>query len=182
MKNLIDFVSSFAFIIHLFVEEYTCTRIPYVNMIKLAFEKLRNFNIYKQDNILEEDNPAILRDHIRSTRVFLCLFIIIITIITFYTILVPNDIFITVTRPTLETYRNLQAINSDSLSCLCENSAVPYSSFISVDPIYHQVSWKSLSWNIYTSIWLDLYFSVVCYINIRISPRSTECILTLGLL
>lgn len=102
-----------------------------MGLIRYFIRKLAELNFYRNDNTLQ--------NQLAATRIFRCLLTASIVSITLYTILVPIDTAIAVMKPSIETYWQLQADHHETLSCSCENIAVPYSSFLSVNPIYHQV-------------------------------------------
>jgi hypothetical protein len=46
----------------------------------------------------------------------------------------------TVLSPSIVTFEKLHAIYSNTLSCTCQQIAIPYGSFVTIKPIFHQVS------------------------------------------
>lgn len=111
-----------------------------MDIVKRFYHQLIELNLFKDVNTVRNRNPRLIRDQIISTRVFLCLLFASITIISTYTSAETNLVTITVVSPSVETYFHLKATHSDTLMCLCQRIAVPYSSFLSTEPVFHQVS------------------------------------------
>ena len=104
-----------------------------------AWQKLRELNTFKDPYTQGAENNQAIRHQILSTRVYIILLSLSLLFITLFTALRPVTIFTTVAEPSLDAYLQLEAIHSSTLSCLCYQSAVTYSSFFSIEPVYHQV-------------------------------------------
>lgn len=50
-----------------------------------------------------------------------------------------QTVTITALTPTLITYNNLQNLYSDTLKCPCSTVIIPYQTFVSLSPVFHQV-------------------------------------------
>jgi hypothetical protein len=75
-----------------------------------------------------------------STRFYIVLFIICILVLGFFNGLATVTVQETVLSPSIVTFEKLHAIYSNTLSCTCQQIAIPYGSFATVQPIFHQVS------------------------------------------
>ena len=74
-----------------------------------------------------------------ATRLYILLIFISLTILTFYSSLISTIHQETVLNPSETQYINLQKVYTDTLSCPCKTSVIPYYNFITIQPHYHQV-------------------------------------------
>ena len=75
-----------------------------------------------------------------STRVYLFLLIIALTILFIYTGLGTQTIHVIINNPSLEKFETLQMKYAETLRCPCSQIAIKYKSFLQIQPIYHPVS------------------------------------------
>ena len=80
-----------------------------------------------------------LRTQRISTRVFIILFILSMTILLFYTSLVRVTKTIDVPTPTLEKYSELYSTYSERLTCACSKISINYDKLLRVQYTLHQV-------------------------------------------
>lgn len=100
---------------------------------------LLKLNLYADKNTVADENHPITRDQILATRVYVVLFIILYFILLLFTIMYPMTITTTIQNPPEKTFKNLVATYQDTLSCPCQQISMLYSTFISFQPIYHEV-------------------------------------------
>lgn len=104
-----------------------------------AVSQLWNLNLFTNVKTEHETDDQVLQFQLRTSRIYVCLLITTLIIMTVFTTLAPVNVSITVQKPSLETYKYLQSIYHDALSCPCEHTAVSYDDFFSITPNYHQV-------------------------------------------
>jgi hypothetical protein len=75
-----------------------------------------------------------------STRFYIALFIICILVLGVFNGFATVTVIETVLSPSIVTFEKLHAIHSNTLSCTCQQIAIPYGSFVTIQPIHHQVS------------------------------------------
>jgi hypothetical protein len=75
-----------------------------------------------------------------STRLYIVLFIICILVLGFFNGLATVTVKETVLSPSIDTFEKLYAMYPNTLSCACQQIAIPYGTFLTVKPIYHQVN------------------------------------------
>ena len=88
-----------------------------------------------------------------------------IIILTFYTSLSTQLHVLIVDRPSIAKFEQLR-INtkySDTLECPCQQIAIPYDSFLSIVPRYHQICTSDFV--LANSDWLNLLYSPVAGLN-----------------
>ena len=90
-----------------------------------------------------------------STRLFIVLMIIALSILVLYTSLVIVTQNVTIKQPTVNIYTELQAKYSQTLVCPCTQISINYGKFISFDPTFHQIC----SSDFITAHWLN-YLSI----------------------
>ncbi|CAF4033211.1 unnamed protein product [Adineta steineri] len=98
-----------------------------------------------------------------STYCFLILLAGSILCLLLFTSLKSQTITIIEKNPPLTKYKQLQILYPDILTCPCANTTMPYKTFVSLSPIFHQVcssgllneSWISLLTNSYENDVLD---------------------------
>lgn len=107
--------------------------------IARMIHKLKKLNLFIDSTTIHEADAQVLQNQISATRVYISFMIISIFTLVVFTSLAPRDISVAVAKPSLVQYNDLQARYSGTLSCPCENTAIPYGSFLSITPTYHQV-------------------------------------------
>ena len=116
----------------------------------LAKNLLLELNIFKNHG----SNETQVRYQRISTRLYIVLIVISLAILAFYLSLTTKIYRGTVRNPTESQYTRLQEIYPNSLSCPCTVISMNYSTFIIVEPHYHQVCSSDLlrpAWISYTA-------------------------------
>jgi hypothetical protein len=105
--------------------------------------RLLKMNLFKHQVSL--DPPAnIERIGLGSTRIYLILLTLSMLILAVFNGLEQEKLVVTISSPSLAKFEQLQAAYSTILTCPCNQITVPYGSFLSVTPEYHQVSCASV--------------------------------------
>ena len=107
--------------------------------IARAIHQFKKLNLFIDATTIHEEDAQVLQNQISATRVYISFMVISIFTLVVFTSLAPKDISVTVTKSSLAQYNDLQVRYSRTLSCPCENTAIPYGSFLSITPTYHQV-------------------------------------------
>ncbi|UJR34666.1 hypothetical protein I4U23_027443 [Adineta vaga] len=97
---------------------------------------IKQLNLFKDINKRTENN---IKQQKFITRIYLSLLISSILILLLFHSLNSEIMTITVDKPSLITFDNLQKLYSNTIECFCSNMTILYSSFISLSPILHQV-------------------------------------------
>ena len=107
--------------------------------------QIKQLNFFLDAKTKREGNAQVLRDQVLSTRVYICLMIAGTLTLAVFAFAAPRTISVTVEKPSVDQYYDLEAKYSATLACPCENTVVPFGSFLSITPVYHQVSiWQRL--------------------------------------
>ena len=115
--------------------------------VKTSIETLNFFKSYPPST-----DPLDLADERISTRVFIVLLILLIIVLSAYTSLVAIQKVETVKTPSLSKYQSLyDKYGALSVTCFCTTVAIPYKTFITVEPIFHQLC----SSQFVSSNWID---------------------------
>ena len=88
-----------------------------------------------------------------ATRLYICLLSVSVGTLAVYTMLSESTHRGTVFHPTESEHLRLAQAYPSSLSCLCTSISIPYSTFISIEPHYHQLCSSDLissQWILYT--------------------------------
>ena len=102
-------------------------------IVLLRFLKQLNlFNTFATD-----ENKT--RSEIITTRIYLILLPTILTILIIYSAQKELYYTVQVNNPSLDTYERLLNAYPDTLSCLCSELSVSYSSFVTLTPRFHPV-------------------------------------------
>ncbi|CAF3148258.1 unnamed protein product [Rotaria sp. Silwood2] len=80
-----------------------------------------------------------MRCELMSTRLYIILLIISISIIIFYTVFSTTMIHKTIQLPSQEQYEELEKQYSTTLKCSCTNISISYGDFFQISPVYHQI-------------------------------------------
>ncbi|CAF3946782.1 unnamed protein product [Adineta steineri] len=100
--------------------------VRFTNFPRIVYDKIKNFNIYETEST---DNTLIRQQQI-YTRVYLFLYIILLSIVLFYTILIERRIRKTNFLHSIDEYEQLLNLYRDDISCPCTYTSIPYHEFI----------------------------------------------------
>lgn len=100
---------------------------------------LKKFNLFESRASVKDGDTQALHTEIITTRLFLILLSLIISVLLIY--LSSTDVTqnILVRSPSIEVFERLYKQYSATLVCPCSQSTVRYDQFITVKPIYHEV-------------------------------------------
>jgi len=101
----------------------------------------------------EKQSVHDLRNQRISTRIFIVLMIITLSILVLYTSLMIITQTRTVKQPTVSVYMELQKQYSQTLICPCTQIGINYEQFISFHPAFHQIC----SSDFITTQWVKLF-------------------------
>ncbi|CAF1424346.1 unnamed protein product [Adineta steineri] len=113
------------------------------NFPRIIYDKIKNFNIYETEST---DNTHIRQQQI-YTRIYLFLYIILLSIVLFYTILIERRITETLVLHSLNESERLLSFYSDDISCPCTYTSISYDKFITelrVDPFHEACDFSRL--------------------------------------
>ena len=121
--------------------------------------KLLTINMFETE--LSWRNLRRQQQEIVATRMYLLFISFSIAILIFYTSLTTQLQVVTIARPSIVTLGQLRINNkySGTLECPCQNIVIPYESFLSITPRYHQIC--SSDFVVASSDWLNLLYSSV---------------------
>ena len=110
-----------------------------MQVVKRTLQWLIKLNLFGGANENGIENEQTLRDQLLNTRVYLILLSVSFIVFILLSSFTNRTVSVTVSKPSLDTFEHLQAMFLDTISCPCQNIAVPYSSFLSFKFTYHQV-------------------------------------------
>ncbi|CAF1304496.1 unnamed protein product [Adineta steineri] len=96
------------------------------NFPRIIYDKIKNFNIYETEST---ENTHIRQQQI-YTRVYLFLYVILLSIVLFYTVLIERRISKTHFLHSMDDYEQLLNLYPDDISCPCTYTSIPYHKFI----------------------------------------------------
>ncbi|CAF1280574.1 unnamed protein product [Adineta steineri] len=105
--------------------------------LRAALSRLKHRLVHLNLFDTGSQDETIIRNELRSTRVYLFLFIISITILTLTYSIISYTTTIVVPSPSLVEYSNL--IEKPTLQCFCSNTTVKYEKFAHIKPHYHEL-------------------------------------------
>ncbi|CAF1391349.1 unnamed protein product [Adineta ricciae] len=100
------------------------------------FQFIKQLNLFK--NINERSETNIKQQRI-ITRVYLILLIGSIITLCLFNSLNTEITIISISNPSLTSYNLLESKYSTTLQCPCGNQTIPYKTFLSISPIFHQI-------------------------------------------
>ncbi|CAF0990553.1 unnamed protein product [Adineta steineri] len=86
-----------------------------------------------------------------GTRLYIFILIISLIILTLYSSIIKQTNYETVLNPIESDYTKLHEIYGNNLICHCTSLSISYESFISIEPVYHQIC----SSEFISSAWID---------------------------
>ena len=75
-----------------------------------------------------------------ATRLYVCLLMIVLIILSIYTLVETRVITQTVPNPTLFIAQQLLVDYPDTAECPCTKISIPFNQLLSIQPSFHQVS------------------------------------------
>ena len=111
------------------------------NMTKMVSKAVFNLNIFPSGafgNGIDRDTAKHLGRW--STRVYVALLAMAVTILTLRTLVSPETITKTLEKPSFDAYTDLTTHHRDTLQCPCSVASSPYSQFLQIEGRFHQVS------------------------------------------
>ena len=96
-------------------------------------------SLIRQVNFYDDDPSMRLSDQLWATRIYAGLLTISIVILLFFTGLKEQTHIVTVLSPSPSTFDRLVETYPSTLVCPCSKISIPYRSFLSFAPHYHQV-------------------------------------------
>ncbi|CAF1180168.1 unnamed protein product [Adineta steineri] len=133
------------------------------NIWRILKTKLLKLNLFESE--LSWDDEQRQRREIIITRVYLLFLMIAVAILVMYTFIDTQTKTVKILNPSQDKFDQLR-LNpqySTTLDCPCKNISVPYSSFISIKPYYHQLC--SSDFVVNSSTWISLLFSYTAGID-----------------
>jgi hypothetical protein len=96
-------------------------------------------------NLFKKESSISTGDNIEqtarvSTRIYIILLTASMIVIGLFNGFREVTVSHTVAAPSSALFQELHALYPNTLSCPCQRISVPYSTILSVEPIYHQVS------------------------------------------
>jgi hypothetical protein len=124
---------------------------------QLLKDKLLQLNLFKSE--LSWDDDRLGRREIITTRIFLLTLLLAVVVLIIYTLIDTQTRIVTVLSPSQQQFDQLRLSpqSSATLDCFCQNIIVPYDSFISIEPHYHQLC--SSDFVASNSTWIYLLYS-----------------------
>ena len=110
---------------------------------------VRDYNLFP--NIPPSTEQHQLKTQRISTRLFICLLFVSLTILLLYNSLVTVTKPITVKSPSLDQYAQLYAKDAQTLTCPCKQISTDYHKFLNLTYTFHQVCYSQFV----THDWLD---------------------------
>lgn len=105
------------------------------------------FNLFKPSTT--NIDPFELATSVMTTRIYLLLLCLSVTILVIFTTLQTQVHTVTIDKPSQTIYEDLYKKYPDTLQCPCTQIAVLHNSFLSFSPVYHPVCsslYLSLDW------------------------------------
>ena len=126
--------------------------------------KLMKLNLFNSDRCRVDTFH--LRTAIISTRIYIILLILIVTVLVVSSALSDRTVSNTIRKPSQTTYEDLSTKYPTTLSCRCSRTAIAFGTFISVSSQYHPVCssffvsdrWISLLFNSNIGYYFQLDF------------------------
>ncbi|CAF1412710.1 unnamed protein product [Adineta ricciae] len=116
-----------------------------------AYKHLITYNHFDS----QSTNPFFIRRELLSTRLYLILLVISVSILTTYTSFTVRIKDESIKSPTYSQYQQLNRKYSNTLQCLCTNLSIEYGKFVKTEPLFHQVC----SSDFITQRWIDFIFA-----------------------
>ncbi|CAF1210515.1 unnamed protein product [Adineta steineri] len=133
------------------------------NIWRILKTKLLKLNLFESELSWDDDQRR--QREIIITRVYLLFLMAAVAILVIYTFIETQTKIVTIPKPSQNEFDQLR-LNpqySTTLDCPCKSITVPYNSFISIKPYYHQLC--SSDFVVNNSIWISLLYSFTAGID-----------------
>ena len=100
-----------------------------------SYQRLVELNLFDT----ETDNAHVKRNEVLSTRLYIIILIVILSLFAVYTLLLSQTSVVTIAIPTQKQYEERAITFSNSLQCPCKHISIPYEQFITIVPRYHEI-------------------------------------------
>ncbi|CAF4002362.1 unnamed protein product, partial [Adineta steineri] len=119
---------------------FTRMKILLKNLLKLLYAELITLTIFPSYSFGQiNDRIKAKRLNQLASRLYVLLLIIGVVILSLQTLVQPEILTKTYTKPSLETYEYLLENHGDTLHCPCSITSSTYGKYIKIEPIFHQV-------------------------------------------
>ena len=119
---------------------YSLGFLEWYDVFKVNIKRLiTQMNFFKKEGVISQMSNAQIMS-IKASRIYAVLLTISVLLIVVFKGLDQITVFETISSPSLATFDRLQAMYPNTLSCSCQQIAVPFRSFVSTDVTIHQVS------------------------------------------
>jgi hypothetical protein len=113
-------------------------------------------NYFPKLNIYSDERSLSITEQLIATRLNLCCLIISLFILLMIRGFTPQIQMVTIISPTLSQFEHLINQYPSTLSCPCSQANIPYNTFLSFNPEYHQIC----SSQFITQSWISSLFSI----------------------
>jgi hypothetical protein len=100
---------------------------------------LVELNLFKTDSINNNNDQSQKRYQLIATRIYICVLIVSLVILTIYLALIPQTYVKIINNPTPSQFSDLYSRHRLSLQCPCSFISIPYNTFLAVEVLYHQI-------------------------------------------
>ncbi|CAF5036020.1 unnamed protein product [Rotaria sp. Silwood1] len=121
-----------------------------MNRYNAVRQTLAELNLFDTETTDEHSK----RNEILSTRVYIIIIIISLSLFALYTSLQSQRNIITISTPTQKQYEELKLKFSNDLQCPCKYISTPYEQFINIIPKYNQICLSDFI----SQKWIDYLF------------------------
>jgi hypothetical protein len=136
-------------------------------------------NYFTKLNIYSDERSLSITEQLIATRLNICCLIISFFILLMIRGFTPQTQMTTIISPTFSQFEQLANQYSSTLSCPCSQVNIPYNTFLSFNPEYHQIC----SSQFITQLWISSLFSIntneYFLLDFRISASSQFQVLAL---
>ena len=110
------------------------------NLVTLLYTKLADINIFPVQDFGSNTNRILAKRLGQwTTRLYIGLLTIGLATIALYTIVQPQTLTKSFSRPPFNLYKQLQQDYGDELTCSCSLIQSSYDQFVNIKPVFHEV-------------------------------------------
>ncbi|UJR34132.1 hypothetical protein I4U23_021539 [Adineta vaga] len=126
--------------LHIHQSRFNKMKIITQNMIKLFSTTLVELNIFSLLDFGDHIDQLTAKRYGRwATRLYFILFLSSLTILIFYTIILPHNVTKNFKQPLFISYQQLREIYGNELKCSCSRIASTYNESVEIIPVFHPI-------------------------------------------
>lgn len=110
-----------------------------MKVVKRVLRWSKEINLFVNPENPNEECEEEKRIQLIATRIYMLTLTVTLLVLVLYTSVIPRSVSIAIVHPSLNVFQQLEQKYSSTLACVCQQTSISYSDFVTIVPKYHQV-------------------------------------------